>query len=176
MSNNLKNKIEDNKEIQKAMIFMVSALKESKNPKPVILHSTRVFALLDTEEYKKDVLVGALMHDLIEDSDTTKADIEVAFGKEAAELAQANSFNKEIEDETEQYKELFKRCKEKGKDALLIKTADLLDNIGYYGDDGPYEKVNHFITIAEEELKNEPIFNTLKEKYVTLTAENSVLH
>ena len=50
---NIEKRAEENREIEKAITYMVTAIQESgNNPKPVILHSTRVFALLDESRGK----------------------------------------------------------------------------------------------------------------------------
>ena len=95
---------------------MINTIQKSgNNPKPLILHSIRVFALLDILNYNKNILIASLLHDCIEDTDTTETDITKTFNKKIAELVTANTFNKQIKDKTERYKELFSRCKEKRK-------------------------------------------------------------
>ena len=64
----------------------------------------------------------------MEDTDSTIIQIEENFGTEVAQLVAANTFNSKIADKTEQNREMFARCKAKGKMALLIKAADILDN------------------------------------------------
>lgn len=161
----VKTKAEENREIERAIVFMVTALKESENQKPVILHSMRVFSVLDRLEYDTDILIASLLHDLIEDTTITESDIVSAFGKEVAALVKANTFDESIKDETERYKELFTRCREKGINALVIKASDLLDNIDYYEKTGPYEKVVYFLEISKEILKQEVVYKKLYEKY-----------
>lgn len=83
-------------------------------------------------QVKPEIVVAALLHDLLEDTDVTSPEIEQAFGKDILNLVEANTFKSEITDYIEQYIETFKRNLEHGPDAALIKAADILDNSDYY--------------------------------------------
>ena len=62
--------------VEKAVKFLVKAIETSgNNSKPVILHSIRVAFFLEKESYSNNVVVAALLHDLIEDSATTLKEI-----------------------------------------------------------------------------------------------------
>lgn len=124
----------ESKLLEKAIIFLVTEYKKTgHNPKPVILHSLRIaFRLLD-QGYKTEIVVGALLHDLLEDSKVAKKKIEFYFGKRIAKLVSANTYNVSIKNPETKYKELFKRTRHAGHDALIIKAADLYDNSFYYG-------------------------------------------
>lgn len=54
--------------IEEAIKFLVFTVQESgMNPKPVILHSIRVWLNLQNLGYDKDVVVAAILHDILED-------------------------------------------------------------------------------------------------------------
>ena len=76
-------------------------------------------------------MIPAILHDVLEDSDVKIGEVEAKFGKKIAKLVEANSFDESIEDKTERYKENFERCRKVGKDALIVKAADIFDNTDY---------------------------------------------
>ena len=123
--------IED-KEIEEAIKYLVFSIHQTgKNPKPVILHSFRVGIHLYRLGYTKDVVIGGILHDLLEDTGVSFDDIKQKFGVKIARLVLACSFNENIKDEVERYKEATDRCVKEGKEALIVKAADFIDNIPY---------------------------------------------
>jgi len=164
---------ETDKQIEEAIKFLVFAIHESgKNPKPVILHSFRVGLHLYNLGYKKEIVIAAILHDVIEDTNVEIEEIESKFGKKIARLVEANSFDESIEDKTERYKENFERCRKLGKDALIVKAADFFDNIDYYHLASTKElakwllgKLKYFIENSKSELKNEALYKELVKKY-----------
>lgn len=164
---------ETDKQIEEAIKFLVFAIHESgKNPKPVILHSIRVGLHLYNLDYDKDIVIAAILHDLIEDTDTKTEDVEAKFGNKIATLVEANSFDESIQDKTEGYKENFERCRKAGKDALIVKAADFFDNADYYNLASTdeltkclLEKLKYFIDNSKDELKDEALYNELVKKY-----------
>jgi len=169
------------KEIEKAIKFLVASIEKSgHNPKPVILHGIRVGLYLDRQEYNKNIVIAGILHDLLEDSETAIEEIKEKFGDKIADLVSANSFDKAIKEKKERYYESFARCLETGKDALVIKAADVLDNSYYYqlaGDKELYqwllEKLEHFINHSEKALKNEEVWKELKRQSNQLTNRKS---
>lgn len=164
---------ENDKQIEEAIKFLVFAIHESgKNPKPVILHSIRVGLYLYNLDYDKDIVVAAILHDVVEDTDIEIKEVEVKFGNKIATLVEVNSFDESIQDKTERYKENFERCRKAGKDALIIKAADFFDNADYYNLASTdeltkwlLEKLKYFIDNSKDELKNEALYGELVKKY-----------
>uniref|UniRef100_A0A1A9WMI5 Guanosine-3',5'-bis(diphosphate) 3'-pyrophosphohydrolase MESH1 n=1 Tax=Glossina brevipalpis TaxID=37001 RepID=A0A1A9WMI5_9MUSC len=97
---------------------------------PYINHPINVSTILSTEAYINDevVLMAALLHDSVEDTDTTFEEIEEQFGSEICDIV------REVTDDKSLAKEERKRlqienaanCSTKAK---LIKLADKLDNL-----------------------------------------------
>ena len=164
---------ETDKQIEEAIKFLVFTIHESgKNPKPVILHSIRVGLHLYNLGYEKDIVIAAILHDVIEDTDVKIEEIESKFGKKIAKLVEANSFDESIEDKTERYKENFERCCKAGRDALIVKAADFFDNADYYNLASTnelakwlLEKLKYFIDNSKSELKDEILYKKLVKKY-----------
>lgn len=164
---------QDDKKIEKAIKFLVFAIEKSgNNPKPVVLHSIKVGLYLYSQGYHRDVVIAGILHDLLEDSETTIEEIRQEFGSKVVNLVQATSFDKTIKDKKKRYHQSFRRSFKAGKDALLIKAADFLDNSHYYhlGKDKMLyqwllEKLGHFIKNSESYLKNERVWKDLKKQY-----------
>lgn len=169
---------EEEMQIQKAISFLSDAITTSgHNSKPVILHSVRVAMLLYNNNYKTDIVIGALLHDLLEDTAITAADIENTFGSAVQKLVKACSFDERIADKKERYVEAIDRAVLAGKDALIIKAADFYDNMNYYhlakkaDERGLWEKLTYFIAASNDVLNDDQILLLLKEKYVKIKPE-----
>jgi len=162
----------EEKEIDKAITYMADSFsKYGTNRKPVVLHSLKVGLLLEDLGYQKDVVIGGILHDIIEDTSIDLKDIQDNFGMEVAELVEANSFNPEIADKEKQYQKSYANCLKKGKDALIIRAADVYQNTFYYKDapdramfDYLIKKLRYFLKISEKTIGTELIYKLLSEK------------
>ncbi|HEY32230.1 MAG TPA: HD domain-containing protein [Dehalococcoidia bacterium] len=126
---------EDAQEIEEAVIFFVTRMLESgHNPKPVVLHSIRMGMYLYSYSYEPDIVKAAILHDIIEDSDTSIDEIKERFGEKVAQLVQANTFDYTVGDRAAQGEECLQRCLRYGRDALIVKAADKLENSFYVVD------------------------------------------
>lgn len=163
---------EDNYKIEEAIKFLVlSVEKTGTNPKPVITHSIRVAFRLDFYGYGMDVILAALLHDLLEDTLTSLEEIEDKFGKTVSELVSVSTFNKKIEEKEERYKANFDKALQFGRNALIIRAADLLDNSFYYSlvdDQNVYDnllrKLSYFLKIAKNKIGEEKIYKDLEDR------------
>jgi len=125
--------IKDSKEIETAIKFLITEIeKKCYNKKPLILHSIKTGMTLMKHSQPKEVVIAGLLHDLLEDTDCKAEDIKAQFGNKVAELVQANTFDPNIKDKKERFKEAVNRVKKAGKQAVMIKVADSLDNFPYY--------------------------------------------
>ena len=129
-------KVHDEALLIKAFEFAKEAHKEQKRESgaPYIIHPIEVAILVS--EYKLDVnsVIAALLHDTVEDTDTTMDDIKNNFGQEIAylvdgltKISDAN-FSSRTEKNAENFRKLILST---AKDIriLIIKLFDRLDNI-----------------------------------------------
>lgn len=164
---------QDNELVEKAVVFLVNEYsKTGFNKKPVIFHSLRVACKLAEIGESSSVVAAAALHDLLEDSSVTFKLLQQEFGKGVADLVVAVSFKAKIEDKTRQYQEMLARTKAGGRNALIIKCADLLDNSDYYQLEKNRQarkillkKLKYFIKLAELQLKNDILFKKLKKRH-----------
>lgn len=96
---------------------------------PYFEHPVRVAALLDEYGYGEEkVLAAALLHDVVEDSETTLDELRERFGGEVAGLVGAMTDDEELEDYRERKAEHRERLAAAPVEALAIYGADKLTN------------------------------------------------
>lgn len=135
------------KEIERAIAFMIQKIKEKcYNEKPLILHSIKVGMKLMELKESKEVVISGFLHDLIEDTDCKVEEIRKQFGERVATLVTTCTFDRNIKDYKERWRNLILNIKRVGRDALVVKLADQMDNLPYY------------IMISDEEKKKEVIW------------------
>lgn len=171
-----------NRKLESAIVYLVNSSPNAEG-KPVILHSIRVGLYLDERGYNKNLVIAAILHDLLEDSVVSYQEIENKFGKDVAKLVRANSFDKDmpektIQDKRKRYNQSLERCLNAGKRALIIKAADILDNSYYYHlapNKKMYswllEKMEHFISQATPFIKNEIVWKDLSKQYHAISKD-----
>lgn len=165
--------LEEDEEIERATQYLVHSFESSgDNPKPVILHSVRVGMNLYNRDYEKHVVISGLLHDLLEDTDVTSDEIRSKFGNDVANIVEATSFDVNIDDYLERHYDIYRRCFNLGRDAVVVKAADILDNSDYYGlgdseelQKNQLEKMRYFIDESESYIGNEDIYDELDNKF-----------
>lgn len=142
---------------------------DENSRKPVLFHDIRVGVYLYNHEYSEDVVLAGLLHDAIEWSNTTEDMIKDEFGKNVLKLILANTKNDTIEDKHEKIAELIQRCVKNGQDALIVKTADILDSFKWYASQDSIEQLKYCMRNANAIFKykekdfDDPIFNELTD-------------
>ncbi len=158
-------------EYEKAVQFLVEHFnKTGNNPKPVIWHSIKVGVSLYQNNYSKDIIIAGILHDLLEDTKVEESTIEKEFGTKVLELVKVNTFDNTNPNKLQRCIDMYDKCKEYGKDALIIKATDILDNSGFfiYADSEAKEylikKWNYFLKISRKEIGQEKVWNKLKDR------------
>lgn len=115
---------------EEALHFLVRALdaKPKRGKKPVALHSVRVSMALRSMGYGTDIVTAGMLHDVLEKSALSAAQIARRFGVGVGAIVQATTNDAAIEDPLVRYMDSVMRCAEVGRDALLVRAADLIDN------------------------------------------------
>ncbi|MCJ7760530.1 HD domain-containing protein [Candidatus Bathyarchaeota archaeon] len=99
-------------------------------------HCIRVANICSQYTENETTIVAALLHDTLEDTETTTYELEKQFGVDVCWLVRSLTNNKEEMEKLGGKREyLAARINQLPMDALLIKLADRLDNIGDLGDD-----------------------------------------
>lgn len=123
---------------------------------PYILHPLRImFKLLDQWETDENLLVSAVLHDIVEDTTATISNIEVEFWTEVASIISFLTHFK-----TESYETYIERLLVK-PEACKIKLLDLEDNFDIEGQTFSWvsekkkgERLNKYIN-AYKKIKND---------------------
>ncbi|HET7418734.1 MAG TPA: HD domain-containing protein [Solirubrobacterales bacterium] len=95
---------------------------------PYIEHPIRVAATLDELGYGEAVLAAALLHDVVEDSDTSLEDLRAQFGGEVVGLVGAMTDAEDIDDYRQRKAEHRERMAAAPVEAMAIYGADKLTN------------------------------------------------
>lgn len=97
---------------------------------PYVNHPINVCTILSVEAGIKDdaVLMAALLHDVVEDTDATFADVEQQFGPDVASLVREVTDDKSLEKQERKRLQIENASKTTSR-AKLIKLADKLDNL-----------------------------------------------
>jgi len=123
----------DNMKIEKAEQFLSNAINTSgNNEKPVLAHSMRVAKYVSELGLEVDFVVSAVLHDVVEDSDTTVRDIHKGFGGKVAKYVDCLTIKKQLSTPSKQFNDSLARTISTSKQLLLIRGADILDNSYYY--------------------------------------------
>jgi guanosine-3',5'-bis(diphosphate) 3'-pyrophosphohydrolase len=96
---------------------------------PYVEHPMRVAALLDEHGYSDEVLAAALLHDVVEDSETTLEELREQFGDEVGGLVGALTDDEAIDSYRERKTEHRERVAAANGEALAIYGADKLTNV-----------------------------------------------
>ena len=145
--------------------------KTGHNTKPVLFHSFKVAYKLYQYGYGEEVVIAAILHDLLEDTSVKKEDIKIKFGESIANIVSAVSFDSNIKDKLEQARIMFQNCIDYGIEAVILKCADLIDNIDYVSfvkdkekRDVLFAKYKLFLSMSEGLIGNTEVYKELETK------------
>jgi (p)ppGpp synthase/HD superfamily hydrolase len=93
---------------------------------PFILHPAEVASLLSSHGYDDEVIAAALLHDVVENTETGIADVRVRFGARVAGIVAAVTEDETIEDDEERKAALREQVAGAGSDAQAVYAADKL--------------------------------------------------
>jgi len=167
-------------DLDRALVFMAKAIDAcGHNPKPLVLHSTRVGMALYNAGYGRAVVLAGVLHDLIEDTTLPPERIGQEFGHDVLRLVEANTFDASITDRIERAREMYARCLAAGKAALLIKVADTLDNSRSFHLIQDEEtrrymltKIHDLLALSEHLLRQEPVWQDLHRQWTHIAEDH----
>lgn len=162
--------------IENGIKFLVKEITlHGHNPKPVILHSIRIAMKLYGYGYNEEIVLGALLHDLIEDGNSSVQTISRNFGVKIGQLVDALTLREDITDKKARYFDSVDRTLINGKSAIVIRAVDLLDNSFYYhlapADLQPWlkEKLLFFMNKTKDVLVKEPLYDEIEKRCKVFT-------
>ena len=165
-------KMELGKKMDVALHYVAYNLRKTgHNTKPVLFHSFKVAYKLYQYGYGEEIVIAAILHDLLEDTSVTKEDIKIKFGESIANIVSAVSFDSNIKDKLEQARIMFQNCIDYGIEAVILKCADLIDNIDYVSfvkdkekRDVLFAKYKLFLSMSEGLIGNTEVYKELETK------------
>lgn len=114
--------------LEKARTAHAGQVRNGSGGMPYVEHPVTVASLLDQHGYGEEVLAAALLHDVIEDSDTTLEELRELFGDQVAGMVGALTDDETIESYRERKAEHRERVAAAPSDAHAIYGADKLTN------------------------------------------------
>ena len=91
---------------------------------PFVTHPVEVACLLHEAGYSDEVVAAGVLHDVLEDTDVQRAELEARFGAEVASLVAAVTDDPSIEDHTERKAALRHQVALAGEEAAAVFAAD----------------------------------------------------
>jgi (p)ppGpp synthase/HD superfamily hydrolase len=91
---------------------------------PFVTHPVEVACLLHEAGYSDEVVAAGVLHDVLEDTDVQRAELEARFGAEVASLVAAVTDDPSIEDHTERKAALRHQVARAGEEAAAVFAAD----------------------------------------------------
>jgi len=95
---------------------------------PYISHPLSVMYIASNHTKDEDVLISAILHDTVEDTDTSLDDIENKFCKQIRDIVDLLTEDKSISDKRIRKQKQLKRFEGANHEVLLIKLADIINN------------------------------------------------
>jgi len=104
-------------------------LRRGSDGRPYIEHPEAVAELLIKQDFGDDVVAAALLHDVVEKSETEAGEVRERFGDRVADLVEALTEDEGIPVYEDRKEEHRWRVAKAGPDALAIFAADKLTNV-----------------------------------------------
>lgn len=115
--------------LEKARAAHAGQVRNGSGGMPYIEHPVTVAARLEELGYRDEVLAAALLHDVVEDSETTLEELRELFGDEVAGMVGALTDDESIDSYRERKAEHRERVAAADFEALAIYGADKLTNV-----------------------------------------------
>jgi (p)ppGpp synthase/HD superfamily hydrolase len=96
---------------------------------PFLMHPSEVASLLAREGCPDHVVAAAVLHDVLEDTDVERGELESRFGADVSELVAAVSDDPSIPEEEARKQELLERVQGKGDYAQQVYAADKVSKV-----------------------------------------------
>lgn len=126
--------------LEKARVAHQGQVRNGSGGMPYVEHPMTVAARLEEHGYRDEVLAAALLHDVVEDSETTLDELRELFGEDVAGLVGALTDDESIDSYRERKAEHRERVAAADGEAMAIYGADKLTNVttlrAAYGEEG----------------------------------------
>ncbi|MEW6363961.1 MAG: HD domain-containing protein [Acidobacteriota bacterium] len=109
----------------------IKGLRKGATDQMLYRHSIRVSDRLRRHGYPKDVVLAGLLHDIVEDGDTTLAELRgLGFSSRTVRLVDLSSHDRSDTDKNRRWARMVDRLRRaRDPDAWALKTCDVIDNL-----------------------------------------------
>lgn len=147
-----------NVSFEKAVRLLVGQMpiSEESSRKPILFHDIRVGVYLYERGYSRDIVLAGVLHDALEWSSISQEMLRDGFGESVLALVLASTRDNSIPDGTEKTQELIQRCIQNGQEALIVKTADILDSFKWYSSQDDIGQLRYCLRNAQAILSGKP--------------------
>lgn len=114
------------------MLVASRSIAKEDDRKPALFHDIRVGVYLYENGYSSDIVLAGLLHDAIEWYGISEQMLREEFGDIITDIVVACTKDDTIKDSQEKIEKIIKQCVAVGKDALIVKAADILDSYKWY--------------------------------------------
>ncbi|MBI4600073.1 HD domain-containing protein [Candidatus Uhrbacteria bacterium] len=105
---------------------------DEKSRKPAFFHDIRVGVYLYEKNYSDAIVLAGLLHDAIEWYGIGEETLRKEFGDAITDTVVACTKDDTIKDQKKKIEKIIKQCVAVGKDALIVKAADIIDSYAWY--------------------------------------------
>jgi (p)ppGpp synthase/HD superfamily hydrolase len=148
---------------------------------PFVTHPLEVACLLHEAGYQDEVVAAGVLHDVLEDTDAERSDLEARFGRRVAELVEAVTDDPAIEDDTERKAALRRQVADAGECAAVVFAADKVSKArelrvrvsrGRFqrADSGKFEHYEASLAMLAELIPGHELVNQLRMEVEALQA------
>jgi (p)ppGpp synthase/HD superfamily hydrolase len=96
---------------------------------PFVLHPIEAASLLERSHYPDHVVAAAVLHDVLEDTDVERSQLEAQFGADVADLVATVSDDPSIANKEEQKDDVRERVRKAGGYAPAVYAADKISKV-----------------------------------------------
>jgi guanosine-3',5'-bis(diphosphate) 3'-pyrophosphohydrolase len=138
---------------------------------PYVIHPLEVaYNIMNVGHvYSKDVLIAALLHDVMDDTNTTYEEISEVYGKQVTSYVREMTTKKDLPLK-EQKKEQIMKAFHQTPNVAIIKLSDKLSNLGTLAKNPPSswtrDRIDRYFQWAQSVIENLPEANTALKKEV----------
>jgi (p)ppGpp synthase/HD superfamily hydrolase len=135
---------------------------------PFVTHPVEVACLLHETGYPDDVVAAGVLHDVLEDSDADRDELEARFGWRVADLVDALTDDPSIEDEGERKAALRRQVAGAGEWAAAIFAADKVSKVRE--DQGRIDHYEASLEMLADLIPSHPLVQQLRQELEALHA------
>lgn len=140
---------------------------------PYWVHLLQVATILEmTSGRSRYTVPAAWLHDVLEDTDTSREDLLEYFPEDVVQLVEAVTNDFSIKGRKERHKEVYPRIKALGHDAVILKFADRLANVTASLHNENFDKLKMYVDewrdFSESFLGHSahPLFSKIQNKII----------